>query len=84
MRALENGRYLIRGTNNGVSAIINHRGQIVAATEQFVETSLSGEVETMLGNTPFGSFGSVPIIAGSGVGLVLMVLMYLGFWRDLD
>ena len=49
-----------------------------------METSLSGEVETMLGNTPFGSFGSVPIIAGSGVGLVLMVLMYLGFWRDLD
>ena len=84
MRALENGRYLLRGTNNGVSAIIDHRGQIVAATEQFVETSLSGEVETMLGNTPFGSFGSVPIIAGSGVGLVLMVLMYLGFWRDLD
>ena len=49
MRALENGRYLIRGTNNGVSAIINHRGQIVAATEQFVETSLSGEVEDYAG-----------------------------------
>jgi apolipoprotein N-acyltransferase len=31
MRALENGRYLLRGTNNGVSAIIDHRGQILAA-----------------------------------------------------
>ncbi|MEH6587509.1 MAG: apolipoprotein N-acyltransferase [Halioglobus sp.] len=84
MRALENGRYLIRGTNNGVSAIINHRGQIVAATDQFVETSLSGEVETMLGNTPFGSFGSAPVIIGCGIGLGLMYLMYLGFWRDND
>jgi apolipoprotein N-acyltransferase len=26
MRALENGRYVLRGTNNGVSAIIDHRG----------------------------------------------------------
>ena len=67
MRALENGRYLIRGTNNGVSAIIDHRGQIVGRTRQFVETTLSGEVEVMLGNTPFGSFGVTPIIAGCGI-----------------
>lgn len=84
MRALENGRYLIRGTNNGVSAIIDHRGQIVAGTEQFVETTLSAEVETMLGNTPFGSFGSTPVIVGCFSGLILMYLMYLGFWRDQD
>jgi apolipoprotein N-acyltransferase len=84
MRALENGRYLIRGTNNGVSAIIDHRGQIVARTRQFVETTLSGEVEVMLGNTPFSSFGVTPVIAGCGVALLLMVLMYLGFWREND
>ena len=82
MRALENGRYLIRGTNNGVSAIIDHRGRIVQATEQFVEASLKGEVETMLGKTPFGSFGSAPVIIGCGLGLGLMYLMYLAFWRE--
>jgi apolipoprotein N-acyltransferase len=84
MRALENGRYLIRGTNNGVSALVNHRGQVIAQTEQFVETTLSGEVEVMLGKTPFGSFGSLPVIAGCGITLVLMLLMYLGFWREED
>lgn len=82
MRALENGRYMIRGTNNGVSAIINHRGQIVARTDQFVEATLSGEVEVMLGNTPFGTFGVTPVIAGCGITLLLMFLMYLGFWRE--
>jgi len=82
MRALENGRYLIRGTNNGVSALVDHRGQVIASTEQFVETSLTGEVEAMLGNTPFGSFGSMPVIVGSGLALFLMWLMYLGFWRE--
>ena len=82
MRALENGRYMIRGTNNGVSAIIDHRGRIVARSEQYVETTLKGQVDVMLGNTPFGSFGVTPVIAGCGITLLLMVLMYLGFWRE--
>jgi apolipoprotein N-acyltransferase len=82
MRALENGRYMIRGTNDGISAIIDHRGQILARTERFVETTLTGEVEVMLGNTPFGSFGVTPVITGCGITLLLMLLMYLGFWRE--
>jgi apolipoprotein N-acyltransferase len=84
MRALENGRYLIRGTNNGVSALVNHRGQIIARTEQFVETTLVGEVQAMLGKTPFASIGSLPVITGCAVTLALMLLMYLGFWREDD
>jgi apolipoprotein N-acyltransferase len=82
MRALENGRYLIRGTNNGVSALVDHRGQVIASTDQFVETTLTGEVQAMLGNTPFSSFGSLPVIAGGVIALALMYLMYLGFWRE--
>ena len=38
----------------------------------------------MLGLTPFSSFGSTPIIASCAVGLLLMILMYLGFWREID
>ena len=82
MRALENGRYMIRGTNNGVSAIIDQRGRIVVRSKQYVEATLTGEVEVMLGNTPFGMFGVTPVIAGCGIALLLMNLMYLGFWRE--
>ena len=84
MRALENGRYVLRGTNNGISAIIDHQGRIVKKTDQFVTTTLVGPVNVMLGNTPFGSFGTTPIIAGAGITLLLMYLMYLGFWRDTE
>jgi apolipoprotein N-acyltransferase len=84
MRALENGRYMIRGTNNGVSAIINHRGQIVAQSAQFVATTLTGEVQLMLGKTAFSSFGSRPIIIGSAGVLFLMAGVYLAFWRDIE
>lgn len=80
MRALENGRYLLRGTNNGVSAIIDHRGRIIARTEQFVERTLVGDARAMLGHTPFTSFGSGPVIAGCALLLVVMGLAYATLW----
>jgi apolipoprotein N-acyltransferase len=82
MRGRENGRFVLRGTNNGISAIIDHQGRILKRTEQFVATTLTGKAEVMLGNTPFGSFGNTPIIAGCFIGLLLMALMYVSFWRD--
>jgi len=82
MRARENGRYVLRGTNNGISAIIDHQGRIVSRTEQFKATVLTGQAEVMLGSTPFASFGNLPILATCTGGLLLMWVMYLAFWRD--
>jgi apolipoprotein N-acyltransferase len=61
MRALENGKYMIRATNNGVSAIINDKGKIQNQTEQFVLATLQGNLKTMKGQTPFNRWGSWPI-----------------------
>ncbi|MEE4279441.1 MAG: apolipoprotein N-acyltransferase [Halieaceae bacterium] len=84
MRALENGRYLLRGTNNGVSAIIDHRGSIIARTPQFEEATLTGEAQVMLGHTPFTSFGSTPLLTALFTLLALMALLYHTLWRDED
>jgi apolipoprotein N-acyltransferase len=62
MRALENGRYMIRATNNGISAIIDEQGQIVTIGNQFQRETITGEVQVMLGETPFTDIGSIPII----------------------
>ena len=62
MRALENGRYLIRGTNNGVSAIIDERGQIVQRSTRFERQVLNGQAQAMLGATPYSRIGSSPIL----------------------
>ncbi|MEM1114074.1 MAG: apolipoprotein N-acyltransferase [Pseudomonadota bacterium] len=82
MRALENGRYLIRGTNNGVSALINHRGEVIAASDQFVETTLFAAAEPMLGSTPFASLGSRPVLLGCALALLSMFGLYRTFWRE--
>ncbi|MBL4680498.1 MAG: apolipoprotein N-acyltransferase [Pseudomonadales bacterium] len=77
MRALENGRYLLRGTNSGVSAIVNPKGQIQAQFPQFQKGVLRGEVWAMEGTTPFNRFGHVPILS-----LIALLFLSLMVWRS--
>src|SRR5690606_27832395 len=70
MRALETGRYLVRSTNNGISAIVDPRGRITARSEQFVAQTLNGEIYPARGLTPFMRWGSLP--------LALMAMVLLG------
>jgi len=62
MRALENSRFLIRGTNTGLSGIVSHKGEVLFTSEQFEAQTLSGYVYLTHGFTPFSRTGSVPII----------------------
>jgi apolipoprotein N-acyltransferase len=75
MRALENGRWLLRDTNNGVTAIVDHRGEIVSQLPQFTADVLTGHYRQMLGNTPYSQFGEGPLLGVLGAGLLF------GGWR---
>ena len=63
MRALENGRPMIRAGNTGTSAVIDHAGNVVARTPQFERTVLRAEVRPATGVTPFVRAGSWPVVA---------------------
>lgn len=71
-RALETGRYMIRATNTGVSALISPRGAILAQSGQFVAEVVSGQVWAMEGVTPFIIWGNWAIIIIMS-GLLLVV-----------
>jgi apolipoprotein N-acyltransferase len=62
MRALENGRYLIRGSNNGVTAIVDQMGVVKATLPQFTRDVLRGKVNILEGSTPYARWGSLPIL----------------------
>lgn len=62
MRARETGRDVVRATNNGVSAVINHRGQITARSNQFRQETLRGSIQPRVGETPFMKTGSLPLM----------------------
>ncbi|PMR73883.1 apolipoprotein N-acyltransferase [Billgrantia endophytica] len=60
LRALENGRYVVRATSNGVTAIIDDQGRVIARAPQFETIALTGEAVPMQGLTPFTRTGSWP------------------------
>ncbi|MGC8121173.1 apolipoprotein N-acyltransferase [Marinobacter sp. VGCF2001] len=72
MRALETGRYMLRGTNNGVTAIINHKGQITERIPQFERRVLTGEAFTASGSTPYMQTGSWPVLT---LAVILIVFV---------
>ncbi|MBM4228137.1 MAG: apolipoprotein N-acyltransferase [Gammaproteobacteria bacterium] len=78
MRALEAGRYLLRATNTGISAIIDERGGIVARSPQFEPYVLTGMFEPRSGTTPFMHFGHAPLM----LGMLALVLLALRRRRD--
>lgn len=75
MRALENGRWFMRATNTGVTAIIDHKGHIVKRAPQFERTVLRGNVQARVGNTPYMRAGNYPILI---IIALLLLLSYLG------
>lgn len=62
MRALETGRWLLRGTNNGITAIVDARGQVVKRLPQFERSVLLGEYQPRTGSTPFMVVGVWPAL----------------------
>ncbi len=64
MRALETGRYLLRATNTGISAVIGPHGTILARSPQFEADALSARVVGREGATPYVRAGNVPVILG--------------------
>ena len=73
-RALELGRYMIRATNTGATAIVSPQGQVIKLSRPQTATVLEGYVRGMHGETPYMKLGgSLPLI-GSAALLALALL----------
>jgi apolipoprotein N-acyltransferase len=71
VRALETGRPMLRATNTGISAIIDHSGEITQQSEQFEVAVVRGSVTPMQGATPYVQIGNRPIVLLSVACLLL-------------
>jgi apolipoprotein N-acyltransferase len=82
MRAMELGRPMLRATNTGATAIIDHAGRVTAQLPRFTRGSLVGTYEGRHGLTPFAQWASVggfwplwPLWA------LCLAVVALAFWR---
>ena len=62
MRALETGRYVLRATTSGITAVINEQGDIMAQAPPFQAAILKSHFREMQGTTPWVRMGSTPFI----------------------
>ena len=72
MRAIENGRPMIRATNNGITVLANHRGEVVGGMPRNRSGSLFGELTLVEGSTPYRHWGQLPILIFAGLLLAVL------------
>ena len=80
MRAMETGRFLLRATNTGMTAVVSPKGEIVNQAPLFQETALTGTITPMGGMTPYAKWGDQPII---GV-MAILLLGLMGYGRRVN
>lgn len=77
MRAVEHARPVVSMSNNGPSAIIDHRGEIVFATSSNTRHKYESYVQGRSGSTPYQTHGAWVTLALLIVMSVLSILIFL-------
>jgi apolipoprotein N-acyltransferase len=64
LRALETGRFMLRTTNTGITAVISPAGEILQRLPQFETGVLNAVVQPYVGVTPYVRWGNAPVVVG--------------------
>jgi apolipoprotein N-acyltransferase len=80
MRAIENGRYVIRAANGGISCVIDPCGRIVSQTKMYEKTTYTGEVYAS-GITTF--YTNHPHMITTLCTLVGLLVLALGLYKKI-
>jgi apolipoprotein N-acyltransferase len=74
IRAVEEGRYVVRAANTGISGVVDPYGRVLTATPLFVSTAFVADVRLLDGRTLYGLTGDwvAWIAAAITVGLVFL------------
>jgi len=70
MRAIEAQRYMVRAANDGVSAVIGPRGELVARAAEYTPTVLRATIVPRSGLPPYARVGNWPVLLLALAGLL--------------
>ena len=82
MRAIETGRFLLRATNTGITAIVDPMGEVVARSLQFERNTLTAMVQPRTGSTPYVRWGDTPPIVLAFALLTMCIAA--GRWKHVE
>jgi apolipoprotein N-acyltransferase len=72
MRAIEQGRFLVRAANTGISGVIDPYGRVLARSGLFEPAVVVEDVRLLEGLTIYGRFGDVPAYAGAAIAAIAL------------
>jgi len=74
MRAIEQGRYLVRAANTGISGAVDPYGRVVEKSAIFEQTGLVVDVRFLQGRTVYSRIGDVAAYASLAITVLALVL----------
>ncbi|HEY6452706.1 MAG TPA: apolipoprotein N-acyltransferase [Steroidobacteraceae bacterium] len=81
MRAIEAQRPLVRAANDGISALVGPRGQVLARAAEFKSTVLRGTVQPRSGLPPYARLGNGLIVVLALLATALALAQQPRRWR---
>lgn len=82
LRALESGRYLLRSTNTGISAVIDPTGAVIAQSPQFETDVLKATVILHNGIPPYSLWGNWMVVMLLWGSLLVVAWLNQGLMRE--
>jgi apolipoprotein N-acyltransferase len=82
MRAIENGKPVIRATNNGISGFIDATGRVLATAPRFETAIITYELSPSMGQTPYQQLGLWPTLLLSVALSLTALIRHRSFKHD--
>jgi apolipoprotein N-acyltransferase len=72
MRAIEQGRYLVRSANTGISGIIDPYGRVLIRTELFETVAVVGEARFVQAKTVYATIGDIVVFVSAAIVIIAL------------
>jgi apolipoprotein N-acyltransferase len=77
MRAIEQGRYLVRSANTGISGIVDPYGRVLIRTNLFETVAVVGEARFVQAKTPYATIGDLAAYVSAAIVALALALAFV-------
>jgi apolipoprotein N-acyltransferase len=77
MRAIEQGRYLVRSANTGISGIVDPYGRVLIRTNLFETVAVVGEARFVQARTVYATIGDLAAFVSAAIVLLALAWAFL-------